>query len=73
MESAARSVLQDWNSGKIPYYTLPPQEESNVYVEAAVVASWAKEFKIDEILEQEAKMLEQVDDGTQGCYVRMVC
>eukprot|EP00953_Heterococcus_sp_UTEX-ZZ885_P036895 18992-Heterococcus_DN1.PRE.2 len=25
--SAARKVLKDWNSGKVPYYTVPPSED----------------------------------------------
>ena len=26
MERAARNLVQDWNTGKIPFYTLPPEE-----------------------------------------------
>jgi nuclear GTP-binding protein len=44
--AAAKCVLQDWNSGKIPYYTLPPvKTEQKVHLGAAVVASWSKEFE----------------------------
>jgi nuclear GTP-binding protein len=45
MQAAARIVLQDWNEGRIPYYTLPPQERPNQEFETAeVVSSWAAEF-----------------------------
>jgi nuclear GTP-binding protein len=27
-EAAARAVLQDWNSGKIPFFVLPPEDEA---------------------------------------------
>jgi hypothetical protein len=41
-------VLQDWNSGVIPYYTLPPAEDANAaYEDAAVVSGWAQEFDAD--------------------------
>ena len=36
LESAARTVLDDWNSGRIPYFTLPPAEDPSVHVGAAV-------------------------------------
>ena len=35
-QGAAMSVLQDWNQGKIPYFTLPPKEEKS-QISAAVV------------------------------------
>jgi nuclear GTP-binding protein len=39
----ARTVLQDWNGGKIPYYTEPPQEAR--MLDAAVVAGYSAEFR----------------------------
>lgn len=45
MQAAARIVLQDWNDGRIPYYTLPPKQRANQqYDTAEVVSSWAAEF-----------------------------
>jgi nuclear GTP-binding protein len=41
-------VLTDWNEGRIPYYTLPPQERPNQQFESAeVVSAWATEFDAD--------------------------
>lgn len=48
--NAARSVLLDWNNGKIPFYTTPPVRTEQVG--ASIVTEWAKEFE-----------LASVDDG----------
>ena len=52
MKASARTVLQDWNGGKIPFYTIPP-ELKNVHVSSSIVSSWGKEFDIDTLLSQE--------------------
>ncbi|KAL2610589.1 hypothetical protein R1flu_029162 [Riccia fluitans] len=45
--AAARVVLHDWNNGKIPYYTLPPERHVNTeHLEANIVSEWGKEFDI---------------------------
>lgn len=36
---AARTVLRDWNSGKIPYYTRPPTVDQTSTSESAVIQS----------------------------------
>jgi len=40
--------LQDWNGGRIPYYTLPPADLPDVHVGAAIVQSWGKEFNVEQ-------------------------
>lgn len=45
----ARAVLQDWNSGKIPFYTLPPANKQTRDFGSAVVSSWGQEFNINEL------------------------
>ncbi|XP_005106673.1 guanine nucleotide-binding protein-like 3 homolog [Aplysia californica] len=61
---AARVLLQDWNSGKITYYTAPPEKtdakDSSVHIEAKIVSGFAKEFDINEIAEDEAKMMKDL-------------
>lgn len=44
--AAARSVLKDWNNGKIPYYTAPPKAGEGVdkSADATIVAKFAPEF-----------------------------
>ncbi|XP_039269910.2 guanine nucleotide-binding protein-like 3 homolog [Styela clava] len=45
VNKAARSVLNDWNSGKISYYTHPPEDVSRKsQVSAEIVSKMAKEF-----------------------------
>ncbi|XP_015521718.1 guanine nucleotide-binding protein-like 3 homolog [Neodiprion lecontei] len=57
--AAARGVLADWNSGKIRYYTLPP-EDSASQLSAEIVQQFAKEFDIDSFATEEAMMLDHV-------------
>ncbi|GFO27717.1 guanine nucleotide-binding protein-like 3-like protein [Plakobranchus ocellatus] len=62
INQAARALLQDWNSGKISYYTAPPEEKSEAahHVEAKIVSNWSKEFNIDDLLIEEQQMMEGV-------------
>jgi len=67
---AARTLLQDWNSGKITYYTAPPEKEdsqnTSVHIGATIVSGFSKEFNIDEIKEDEVKMMEGLPaEGTK--------
>lgn len=48
-QAAARIVLQDWNDGRIPYYTVPPQRASEVEGSAALVQQWGAEFNANEV------------------------
>lgn len=47
LEGAARLFLQDWNSGNIPYYTLPPKDKAVAHQDAQIVASWGQEFDLE--------------------------
>ncbi|CAJ0871658.1 8098_t:CDS:2 [Entrophospora sp. SA101] len=41
LESAAKLVLQDWNSGKIPYFTTPPPSiKSDTILDTQIVSTW---------------------------------
>jgi nuclear GTP-binding protein len=44
----ARSIIQDWNSGKIAYYSIPPETPASSHLSAEVVQQWSNEFKISE-------------------------
>eukprot|EP00178_Gracilaria_changii_P004385 TRINITY_DN1694_c0_g1_i1.p1 TRINITY_DN1694_c0_g1~~TRINITY_DN1694_c0_g1_i1.p1 ORF type:complete len:524 (-),score=83.73 TRINITY_DN1694_c0_g1_i1:1438-3009(-) len=59
VEAAARIVLQDWNGGKIPFYTLPPKGPSTAHLSASIVQQWSEEFNIEAL--QESK---DIDLGT---------
>lgn len=61
---AARSVLKDWNRGKIPYFTVPPQNiEPNVAKgDAVLVSSFASEFDLSKYDDQVLRTLKENDE-----------
>lgn len=60
IENAARSIIQDWNTGKIPFYTVPPAlgVKDSYHVESAVVTEMAAEFDLDGMMEDISAELE---------------
>lgn len=44
--AAARCLLEDWNRGKIRYYTLPPEENQDPHISSEIVQEIAAEFDI---------------------------
>ena len=56
-EKAARILLGDWNSGKIKYFTHPPEQERPIEsnLGAEIVSQFAQEFSLDK-LDQERKL-----------------
>ncbi|XP_033165181.1 guanine nucleotide-binding protein-like 3 homolog [Drosophila mauritiana] len=58
--AAARSVLNDWNTGKIKYCTQPPevQEGQSVHISASIVHSDAREFDVENFESMETEILE---------------
>lgn len=59
--AAARSILNDWNSGKIRYYTVPP-EEPKCHISAEIVSQLSKEFDIESFVKQEKMMLDNFEE-----------
>ena len=56
MLAAARIVLNDWNGGKIPYYTNPPERgdaKDKKHQVAEVVTNWGAEFDADKVFAEE--------------------
>ena len=49
VDAAARMVLTDWNDGRIPYFTEPPERAADDHADAAIAASWAAEFEADQV------------------------
>lgn len=55
LQAAAKIVLQDWNDGRIPYYTMPPQRETQQgHAAAEVVTNWGAQFDADEVFGKES-------------------
>ncbi|KAJ8687512.1 hypothetical protein QAD02_023306 [Eretmocerus hayati] len=57
--AAARSILTDWNSGKIRYYTVPP-EDSSCHVSASIVNASMKEFDLENFAAEEKMLLDGI-------------
>ena len=57
------------SSGKITYYTAPPEEksESAHHVGAKIVSNWSKEFNLDDLLNDEQIMM----DGEIVCLIHV--
>ncbi|GFR43831.1 hypothetical protein Agub_g4952, partial [Astrephomene gubernaculifera] len=68
--AAARIVLQDWNDGRIPYYTSPPERPKTGLEEAQVVVSYSAEFNADEVFANERSAviahLPSLEEGAAG-------
>lgn len=49
-------------SGKIKYYTLPPEvDESSAHISSAIVSEVAKEFNLDEFESMETDVLNSIE------------
>lgn len=59
---AARAVLRDWNEGKIPYYTPPPETQKKVAENARIVSSFGTEFDVNKYDEQVLNSLKESDE-----------
>lgn len=57
VESAARSLINDWNTGKIKYCTQPPEAEAGTHISASIVSDEAREFEIDNFDQMETDVL----------------
>mmetsp|Transcript_20376 Transcript_20376/g.37874 ORF Transcript_20376/g.37874 Transcript_20376/m.37874 type:complete len:504 (+) Transcript_20376:167-1678(+) len=65
--AAARIVLQDWNSGKIPYYVSPPAAPSSGAIPktSKIVTTWAKEFDLEALMAKEdSELVERLPEDT---------
>jgi nuclear GTP-binding protein len=69
-KAAARAVLRDWNSGKIPYFTIPPKPDNEStnnrsHTDAIIVNAFGPEFDISkydkEVLETVTNTMDEMD------------
>lgn len=56
-EGAARSLLNDWNIGKIKYCTQPPEVDASAHISASIVCDEAREFEIENFEQMETDVL----------------
>ncbi|XP_027198374.2 nucleostemin 1 [Dermatophagoides pteronyssinus] len=52
LESSAKKILQDWNAGKLKYYTIPPEELNSTIQLKFVDKLTEKEFTVDQMSEE---------------------
>jgi nuclear GTP-binding protein len=72
MEKAARTVLEDWNSGRIPYYTVPdPEEVTGDHISSEIVTEWAASFDIDSLVEREEEDIQVLDEPNADGLIEM--
>lgn len=71
LNAAARTVLQDWNLGKIKFYTIPPAVK-DVHVSAEIVSEWGKAFDIDQVFQQEKSYLSSLPANPLPSMMAMV-
>ena len=55
--AAARMILNDWNSGKIPYYTVPPERTEHLLDDAKIMQTWGPEFDLGEAIKSEKSLV----------------
>ncbi|KAF7633367.1 CP-type G domain-containing protein [Meloidogyne graminicola] len=51
LNAAAKQVLNDWNSGKLRYFTEPPEQQIISEFQPELVAEFNKEFDLDNLTE----------------------
>jgi len=72
-DAAARTVLHDWNSGKIKFYCKPPVVETmSSSSTSRIVSGFSDEFDVDALLQVDSKilgLLEQTGDDDNDEYV----
>ncbi|XP_030828233.1 guanine nucleotide-binding protein-like NSN1 isoform X1 [Strongylocentrotus purpuratus] len=58
VEGAAKIILQDWNTGKITYYTHPPEQHSlPSHIDASIVTQLGQEFNVASLEKEDEKIL----------------
>ncbi|KAH0628861.1 hypothetical protein JD844_010459 [Phrynosoma platyrhinos] len=66
-EKAAKAVLSDWTSGKISYFTHPPETHTlPTHISAEIVAEMGKAFDFEALEQENEKALEGLSSGPVG-------
>jgi hypothetical protein len=72
---AARGVLRDWNSGKIPFYTRPPTEEeyraqSAIILDndAKIVTGFGEHF---DVTKMDSEIMNSLEDKDEMDFIQM--
>ena len=68
-ERAARNLVQDWNTGKIPFYTLPPKEAPKQ--NAVILEQYSKEFNLEEVYPEQMKALKELPEQDEDDFMSL--
>jgi len=60
--AAAKIVLQDWNDGKIPYFTSPPKRMSEIKGSSTVLADWGADFDMSAFQQEKAQVIDVLEE-----------
>ena len=74
VEATAKTILHDWNNGKIKYYCNVPEMDttsSNSRSVAKVVPGFSKQLDIDNMADEDIRVLEALDTNDDVAYVPM--
>ncbi|XP_063705918.1 guanine nucleotide-binding protein-like 3 homolog [Culicoides brevitarsis] len=62
VKAAARSLIHDWNTGKIKYFTHPPDvNNENVHLGSTIVTEQVKEFGLDDFEATASKIMDRIE------------
>ncbi|XP_053694055.1 guanine nucleotide-binding protein-like 3 homolog [Sabethes cyaneus] len=64
VKKAARTLIEDWNAGKIKYCTHPPEDGDEIHVSAQLVTNDAPEFSLDNF----DRVLQQLDNEYEESF-----
>lgn len=72
--AAARCILYDWNSGKVPFYTSPPvvTEETSQGMDSKILPTLGKEFDVSQMMTKyDTALLDAMDDNDPMDFVEI--
>jgi nuclear GTP-binding protein len=73
VEATAKTILHDWNNGKIKYYCNVPEldTKSKTRSVAKVVPGFSKQLDIDNMADADIRVLEALDTNDDVAYIPM--
>lgn len=72
VEATAKTILHDWNNGKIKYYcNVPELSTKSNKSKAKVVPGFSKQLDIDNMADEDIRVLEALDTNDDVSYVPM--
>lgn len=60
--AAAKIILQDWNDGKIPYYTTPPKRNTQIEGSASILEDWGTDFDVSALEHEKAQIIDALEE-----------